>query len=942
MTTTNPLRQRELALAVCLSLGLAACGGGGGSAPSRNVPQVLKPQPPVTPSEPQPPIDIQLTATGANVAHAAGLRGAGVAVGVIDSGVNAASPALAGRVTTKLTYVDPRANNLNVDDVVGHGTVVAEMIAGRPAGQFAGGIAPDATIVSARIISDKTPTDDGSGKGNKVTSADPLGQVNTDVFNAGARIVNNSFGGIYWDASDAATTQSFANAYAHASAGDSLYVFAAGNDAGANPSDIAALPYRVPTLEKGWLTVVALDSNNITQLASYSDHCGIAKNYCLAAPGSIVALDPAATATAGAGIVWGSGTSFAAPQVAGAAAVISGEFPTFSPDAVRQILLGTADDLGDAGIDDVYGNGRLNLGRAMLGPGRLDFGNLTADIGGSNITFSNDMSGAGSLTVAGSGKLTLAGKTAFEDLATTGSVTVEAMNDLPTGLGLGSGTRLIAHGDFVAPPVVNPGAGGELQVFGVLQLTDHPTKIAGNMTLWSGGTLSVHLGAPVTVAGNVNLQGILNIAGAVPSYTVTAHQSILTASSLTGRFSQTTYAPGVFLSSTLQYTPTEAWMDTRGLQVSAVVANSQALSSSAAATTSATRLDGAFKQIDSALANPAAATATPAVNTLVAAGQIQRSGDESAARRSLESLSGQLYAAGTAVTLAGIDASNDALISHLDQQGSGAWTQSLDSRGGMSRGGFGNVGFNLNGGLVGNDIRLGLNGFAGVAVAQMSSHGQLNGSFDRQRSRSTAGMFYAGSRGANWYGVGQFGFGSFRGDMRRELRFGDQAAFAGSDQNGSYNSAYGEVGFRSHAGAFTLTPFANVQYASIRRDGFSETGGDGFGLSADGHTTSRWQAGFGLRAGSSWLTTRGAVHLDAKLGWQNAFATRGEVFAARYTGFSQWAPVDGIGLSRQAATAGMSLGWDMTATTQLGFNVDQRFADRDHSRSANASFRMNW
>ena len=944
MNTTNLLRQRELALAVCVSLGLTACGGGGSSAPSRNIPQVVAPQTPQTPSPPvdQPPVDIQLTATGANAAHAAGLTGSGVAIGIVDSGVTAASPALSGRVTNKFTYVDPGTNNLKVDDVVGHGTAVAEIAAGKPFGQFAGGIAPDATIVSARIVSDTTPKDDGSGKGNKVTSADPLGTVNEAVFQAGARISNNSWGGLYWDASDAATTASFADAYKHAalSSSGTVYVFAAGNDGAANPSDIAALPLRAPSVAGGWIAVVALNSHDTSQIASYSNRCGDAKAFCIAAPGEVLTLAASSTAAKPAYQVW-TGTSLAAPQVAGAAAVLLQTFPHFDNEALADLMFSTADDLGDPGVDAIYGHGRLNLGKAMLGPARLDHA-FRADIGSANVTFSNDISGDG-LNVYGSGKLTITGTNTFSALNAEDTTTVEVMKDLPAAriIVQDVGAKLIVHGDLGQGQT--NGLRDSVDVHGTLELTAHPTQIKADLGLYGPSRLSLLLGAPVNVAGAVRIfGGDLYIAGAVPGYTVTSHQSLVTADSVTGTFTSTTFAQGVFLSSTVQYAPKEIWLDTTSLSVTAVANSNAVMARSAAATTSATRLDGAFQQIEGSLAGPVAAASAPPVTTLVAAGQIQQSRTDAVARASLESLSGQLYAAGTAVTLAGIDASNDALISHLDQQGSGAWTQSLDSRGGMSRGGFGNVGFNLNGGLVGNDIRLGLNGFAGVAVAQMSSHGQLDGSFDHQRSRSTAGMFYAGSRGANWYGVGQFGFGSFRGDMRRLLRFGDQAAFAGSDQNGSYQSAYGEVGFRSHAGAFTLTPFANVEYASIRRDGFSETGGDGFGLTADGHTTSRWQAGFGLRAGGSWLTTRGALHLDAKLGWQNAFATKGEVFAARYTGFSQWAPVDGIGLSRRAGTAGVSLGWDMTASTQLGFNVDQRFADRDHSRSANASFRMNW
>jgi autotransporter-associated beta strand protein len=940
------MRQRDLALAICVSLGLAACGGGGGGGGvkggnSGGGAVVVPPTNPTNPTQPtqptqpaQPPLDAQLSLTNVTAAQKLGFNGQGETIGIIDTGVTHAHPTLSGRVTANLNYVDPSVNNLNVDDVVGHGTAVAEIAAGRPFGSFAGGVAPSANIVSARIISDKAPTDDGSGQGNKATTADPLGTINADVAARGATIFNNSWGGIYWDGTDAVANKSFHDAYASLTAnGSHLFVFAAGNDGRANPSDIAALPARAPDVEQGWLTVVALDSNNPTQIATYSNRCGIAQNYCLAAPGDVVVASASTTNTTNATYQIWEGTSLAAPQVTGAAAVVHSAFPSFDYNAVRQMILGTADDLGDPGPDGIYGYGRLNVGRAVMGPARFDWGDFNANVTGSSYTFSNDIAGAGGLQVSGAGKLTLAGNNSYTGLTNVGSgATLTAMHAIPGALNVVNGGAAALNGDV----------GGNLVSGGTVTTGATSAHVAGDYTMLGTGRLSQMLGAPLIVAGTARLAGDFYVAGAVPNYTKTSHQQVLTAGSVQGTFGTTTLANGVFLTSTLQYAPTEVWLDTTSLSISQVAGTSMAQSQ--AAVSSAQRVDGAMNQISNSLAPGNLAAGSINTNMLIAAGGIQQAQTTASAQASLESLSGQLYAAGTAVTLAGIDAGNDALMQHLDAMGKGgAWVQSLDAQGGLSRGGYGNVGFNIGGSMVGNDVRLGNNGFAGLAVAQMRSDGQLSGNYDRQRNRATEGSLYAGTQGANWYGVGRFGFGSYRGDTQRLLRFGDiGASFSGADYSGRYNVAYGEVGYRTHLGAFDFTPYADVQYASIRRDGFSESGGDGFGLAADGHTTSRWQAGLGMRAGSSWLTSYGKFRLDMKLGWQNAFATRGEVFSARYTGLAQWAPVNGIGLSRRAATFGLNAGMDIGSRTQLAFGVDQRFADRDHSRQATASVRVAW
>src|SRR6188768_4050532 len=112
---TNIARQRDLALAICMSLGLAACGGGGGGSKGGGGGGVVVTPPPVTPPPTtpttpvttDPPIDAQLASTNVAAAQAAGFTGLGQTIAIVDSGVMSTHPALAGRVTKNLIYVDP-------------------------------------------------------------------------------------------------------------------------------------------------------------------------------------------------------------------------------------------------------------------------------------------------------------------------------------------------------------------------------------------------------------------------------------------------------------------------------------------------------------------------------------------------------------------------------------------------------------------------------------------------------------------------------------------------------------------------------------------------------------------------------------------------------------------------------------------------------------------
>lgn len=125
-------------------------------------------------------------------------------------------------------------------------------------------------------------------------------------------------------------------------------------------------PLFEPRLLGKWLVVGAIDENG--RIASYSNGCGGARNWCLMAPGSDLAILPT-----GPGI---SGTSFAAPMVSGALAVLKSRFPSMPMEVVQALLLVSADPLGTRlndpeEPDPVYGWGRLNLENAITRQGTV-------------------------------------------------------------------------------------------------------------------------------------------------------------------------------------------------------------------------------------------------------------------------------------------------------------------------------------------------------------------------------------------------------------------------------------------------------------------------------------------------------------------------------------------------------------------------------------------
>lgn len=938
---STPLRDAASTAAIVLAL--AGCGGGGGYVRPTitGTPPPTNPvTPPTTPTNPdqQPPVDAQLAITNAYAAHDQGYDGAGVTIGFVDSGIMRNHPALAGRVARELVYVDASHNNLGVDDVIGHGTMVAEIAAGVPVGKFAGGIAPGATLVAARVIDDDAPDDNGSTPAAVVTPGDavPLGQVAADLVAAGVQVMNNSWGGITWSSDATATTQGFRAAYdPFVNTWGGLVVFAAGNGSQANPSTIAALPTLAPELEKGWLAVVAVDSNNPGQLASYSNKCGSAADFCLAAPGNVVVSGKDDTATSLSYYI-ADGTSLAAPQVSGAAALVWQAYPYFSNDLVRQTLLGTADDIGAPGVDPVFGYGELDVGRAVNGPMQFNWGDVTVDFTGAS-SWNNPISGAGGLVKQGAGTLMLTAPSAYTGLTQVQGGVLRAQS-------LAGDVQVGAAGTLDGTPNVD----GSVLNAGVLAVHGGDTSVGGGYTQEAGGRLAVTLGSALRVAGAADIQGgDLYVLGTEGGYVANSHTEVLSAGQgLTGTFSALDKASNVtLLDATTHYDGNSAWLDVTQVQASAV----PGMAYTAASLGAARRVDAAFAQINAQLTTAGASTGAVApVSTAFVQGaaSLQQAAGVATVAQSLDSLSGQLHAASAAMTFEAIDAGTRALSQRfeqlLDTPEPGAWAQGLGYHGDMSRSGYGNVGYDLSGWMVGQDLRLD-GSVVGFALSRSRGLGRLAESADQGYSHAVEGMLYGGTVRGAWYALGRLGVGNYQETMRRQLQLGYRRSGVASDTRGRYAVTYAESGYRLGLGGTNIVPYASLEYAQIDRDGFHELGGDGFGLKSGALTTARWQAGLGLRASRGWQLVRGGnLSLQGRLAWQQSFGLRGEAFDASFSGVNQWAPLGGIGLSRYGGVAGATLDWSMSPRSNLALGYDRYFGEYDAATMATLNYRWSF
>ncbi len=255
----------------------------------------------------------------------------GTVVAVVDTGVAANHPDLAGKVLAGYNFY---ANNTNTADDYGHGTAVAGTAAAQGNnGLGVAGVAYNASILPVKIS-------DPTGYATYSNMAKAL----TYAVDHGARVINISFYG----STSSSTLQSAANyVWNH----NGVIFACAGNAASSAPQYPAACA-----------TVVAVSNTTASDTLSTSSSYG--SFITLSAPGSGIWT----TNSDGTYGAW-SGTSFASPVAAGVAALLVANDPQITNARIVDLLKKNSDDLGTAGYDNSFGHGRVNAYRALLAAG---------------------------------------------------------------------------------------------------------------------------------------------------------------------------------------------------------------------------------------------------------------------------------------------------------------------------------------------------------------------------------------------------------------------------------------------------------------------------------------------------------------------------------------------------------------------------------------------
>lgn len=246
-------------------------------------------------------------------------------VGVLDTGVEGDHPDLAGKILD-----GPNGNGVDIQDDIGHGTQVAGIIAADTNNiEGIAGVAWNVKVLPIKIT-------DEAGQARVSTVVSALDQAYAN----GVKIVQISL-------STNQFSQTLQDAIKQTQDRGLLIVSTAGNS---GEEEI-----RYPSGFPGVIGVGAVDQNKTREVYSTTGD-----QVSLVAPGRSIF-----TTTINSSYSSGTGTSFAAPQVSGAAALVWSIAPQLTNNDVRDILLQSAQDLGAQGKDKEYGYGLLDLKKAV-------------------------------------------------------------------------------------------------------------------------------------------------------------------------------------------------------------------------------------------------------------------------------------------------------------------------------------------------------------------------------------------------------------------------------------------------------------------------------------------------------------------------------------------------------------------------------------------------
>ena len=645
-----------------------------------------------------------------------------------------------------------------------------------------------------------------------------------------------------------------------------LFIWSAGNKANQNASVEAGFPYFDKRLEPGWISVVGVSAKKGSQYnvlddlskagseAAYwsisADEDGVLKITSISPPdGSI-----------------GAGSSYAAPKVTRAAALVYDKYDWMTADQIRQTLFTTTDKtelsqdpvtMSEANLrnvtmfpDSTYGWGMLNEKRALKGPGAFmdiskygDTSIFKANLPAGKVSyFDNDIYGNGGLEKLGAGTLHLTGNNSFSGGSTVTAGTLEIHQIHSSPITVGAGGTLVLNpkaivgydtSGFSLVGTVDPqkitDSGIKVKNYGNVKFNGNTAIIGGDYVAYTGSTTQVGFKNAVKVLGTIRIENA-NISVLSNDYiTKNVTATIMEGQSVEGNIAN---------------------VETNGMRTaSAEVKDGQIVATlsrqnvvdyvgedaSASTKNVAENVEKVFEDLDNKIEKGIATE-----KEVLAARTLQTMASTTFTSAT-EVMSGEIYASAQALTLSQAQDVNRDLsnrFSRIDnlknsKDDTEVWFSALGGAGKLKRDGYASADTRIVGGQAGIDKRFTPTTTLGLAL----NYSYASANFNRYAGESKSdmvGLSLYGKQdlGNDFYLAGRLGLANISSKVERELLTATGDRIEGKiNHHDKMLSTYLELGKKFN----WFTPFVGISQDYLRRGSFDESTAT-WGIKADKKT----------------------------------------------------------------------------------------------------------
>jgi len=635
-----------------------------------------------------------------------------------------------------------------------------------------------------------------------------------------------------------------------------LFIWSAGNKANQNALLEAGFPYFDKRLEAGWISVVGVSTKKGSQ---YNVIDTLSKAGSEAAYWSIsagqngvekVIINNSSQKVGQAGV----GSSYAAPKVTRAAALVYDKYDWMTANQIRQTLFTTTDKtelnqnpatMSEANLrnvtmfpDSTYGWGMLNEKRALKGPGAFmdvtkygDTSIFKANLPAGKVSyFDNDIYGNGGLEKLGAGTLHLTGNNSFSGGSTVTAGTLEIHQIHSSPITVGSGGTLVLNpkaivgydtSGFSLIGTVNPQeithSGIKVKNYGNVKFNGNTAIIGGDYVAYNGSNTQVGFKNSVKVLGTIRIENA-NISILSNDY-VTKNEiaTVMEGQSVEGNIA-TVETNGMRTASA----------EVRDGKVIATLSRQNVVDyvgedASASTKNVAENVEKVFEDLDNKIEKGIATE-----KEVLAARTLQTMAT-STFTSATEVMSGEIYASAQALTLSQAqdvnrDLSNRFLrIDNLknSKDDTEVWFSALGGAGKLRRDGYASADTRIVGGQAGIDKRFTPTTTLGLAL----NYSYAKANFDKYAGESKSdmvGLSLYGKQdlGNDFYFAGRLGLANVSSKVERELLTATGDRIEGKiNHHDKMLSTYLEFGKKFN----WFTPFVGISQDYLRRGSFDES-----------------------------------------------------------------------------------------------------------------------